>query len=199
MADSVFAWASKAVKTDDSKYDLSILKASESTLPSLSSLQIACARPHRSAWAFAVCLCAGLMCVYVATAGLEKTGLSIQLQQRRGLGYKPRLPAAQADLDAVLAGSWSAVDLAPLDTLYAALTKHLNGSEPLEGHSAELTIERKVYHAIASMPAIRTICEIGFNGGLSAALWLHGKGTIFSSSLFWFIFFIWPAVARDGP
>jgi len=31
-----------------------------------------------------------------ANAGLEKTGLSIQLQQRRGLGYKPRLPAAQA-------------------------------------------------------------------------------------------------------
>jgi hypothetical protein len=124
MADSVFAWASKAVKTDDSKYDLSILKASESTLPSLSSLQIACARPHRSAWAFAVCLCAGLMCVYVATAGLEKQGCRSSCSSGAAWAISPGLPAAQADLDAVLAGSWSAVDLAPLDTLSAALTKH---------------------------------------------------------------------------
>jgi hypothetical protein len=95
--------------------------------------------------------------------------------------------AARADLQAVLAGTWSAVDLGPLDAMSAALTSHLNSSNGLEGHSAQLVIERKIYYALAAMPSVRTICEIGFNGGHSAALWLHGKGAS--------VFFSWPAVA----
>ena len=87
---------------------------------------------------------------------------------------------ARADMDAVLAGGWEAVDLTPLDALAAALTYHI--SQPgttLEGHSAELKVERKLYYALTSMPSIRTICEIGFNAGHSAALWLLGAWVCF--------------------
>jgi hypothetical protein len=44
----------------------------------------------------------------------------------------------------------------------------------LEGHSAQLQIEPKVYAAIAKMGngCIQTICEIGFNAGHSALRWL---------------------------
>jgi hypothetical protein len=90
-----------------------------------------------------------------------------------GRDRRMNLDSARTDLLAVLAGTWSAVDLDPLDALSRALTRHLNVTE-LEGHSAQLVTERKVYYALASMPAVRTICEIGFNGGHSAALWLHG-------------------------
>eukprot|EP00465_Bigelowiella_longifila_P003830 CAMPEP_0185259984 /NCGR_PEP_ID=MMETSP1359-20130426/8649_1 /TAXON_ID=552665 /ORGANISM="Bigelowiella longifila, Strain CCMP242" /LENGTH=200 /DNA_ID=CAMNT_0027846065 /DNA_START=436 /DNA_END=1038 /DNA_ORIENTATION=- len=41
-----------------------------------------------------------------------------------------------------------------------------------EGHSGQLVAERKAYILMASLPCIRRICEIGFNGGHSAALWL---------------------------
>jgi len=44
----------------------------------------------------------------------------------------------------------------------------------IEGHSAQLKIEPKVYAAIAKMGngCIQTICEIGFNAGHSALRWL---------------------------
>lgn len=85
---------------------------------------------------------------------------------------------ARADLDAVLSGGWADVDLAPVDALATALLRHYNVSRLPEGHSGQLVIERKVYYALASMPSVRTICEIGFNGGHSAALWLHGESDV---------------------
>ena len=42
----------------------------------------------------------------------------------------------------------------------------------MEGHSAELVLERKLYGTVAQLPFVRTICEIGFNAGHSAAMWL---------------------------
>ena len=112
-----------------------------------------------------------------ATSGLVWQGSyrrSLETTRQRAAPANPSF--ARAGLETVLSGSWRAVDLAPLDALSSALTTHLNtGEEILEGHSAQLTIERKVYYALASMPSIRTICEIGFNGGHSAALWLHGE------------------------
>ena len=63
---------------------------------------------------------------------------------------------------------------------YHVLEEQLNGAlastsfQILEGHSAELQIEPKVYAAIAKMGngCIQTICEIGFNAGHSALRWL---------------------------
>ena len=51
-----------------------------------------------------------------------------------------------------------------------------------EGHSGEIVFERQIYASIASMAPkgaanIRTICEIGFNGGHSASLWLLAAPT----------------------
>ena len=73
--------------------------------------------------------------------------------------------------------------LAPYNQLAHRLTEHLqlwiqgkdnNDSAVLrlEGHSAQIVAERKLYATIARMPHIRTICEIGFNAGHSASLWL---------------------------
>lgn len=38
--------------------------------------------------------------------------------------------------------------------------------------------------ALARMPAVKTICEIGFNSGHSASVWLAVRGEIFSSFFF---------------
>lgn len=120
--------------------------------------------------------CTALACAFVAPTHLE-TVIRRALSPR-GLafatGQTSSMASAKADLDAVLSGGWADVDLTPLDALATALSRHLNVSG-LEGHSAQLVVERKVYYALASMPAIRTICEIGFNGGHSASIWLHGK------------------------
>lgn len=45
----------------------------------------------------------------------------------------------------------------------------------LEGHSAELIWERQLYVALARLPEVNTICEIGFNKGNSAMLWLRAN------------------------
>ena len=47
----------------------------------------------------------------------------------------------------------------------------------LEGHSGQLVKERQLYISLASMPNVRTICEIGFNAGHSASLWLLANPT----------------------
>ena len=47
------------------------------------------------------------------------------------------------------------------------------------GNAGQLVIEPRVYLAIASMgpDCVRTICEIGFNAGHSAAMWLFAAPT----------------------
>ena len=40
-------------------------------------------------------------------------------------------------------------------------------NEAVEGNSAELVLERKLYGAVAQLPWVKTICEIGFNAGHS--------------------------------
>jgi hypothetical protein len=90
-----------------------------------------------------------------------------------------RMPYPRSDLAKVLeSGSWTAVDLKPYDELGAALQSAAKAIEYwTEGHSGEITLERKLYAAIAGLPGIRTICEIGFNAGHSASLWLRAAPT----------------------
>lgn len=61
-----------------------------------------------------------------------------------------------------------------VNNLSAALSAHLgwNPAAPPEGHSGTLTFERWLYATIASQRWVKTICEVGFNGGHSALLWL---------------------------
>lgn len=83
-----------------------------------------------------------------------------------------------AEFDAVLSGGWAAIDLSAYDELSRKVTEHflsLPKERRREGHSGQLLYERMVYVALASMPSVRTICEIGFNMGHSAALWLKAN------------------------
>ena len=77
--------------------------------------------------------------------------------------------------DNILKGAWKSIDL----TSYNKLTRGLTlTSKPLaEGHSAQLVKERQLYVALAKLPFVRNICEIGFNGGHSAGLWLLANPT----------------------
>ena len=85
-----------------------------------------------------------------------------------------RLPFPSAELEAVLhTGAWRDVDLRPFDKVGNELTKSAQKIDPeVEGHSAQLILERQMYIRLARLPQVKTICEIGFNAGHSAALWL---------------------------
>jgi hypothetical protein len=76
----------------------------------------------------------------------------------------------QMVFDNILKGAWKSIDLTSYNKLSRGLTLT---SKPLaEGHSAQLVKERQLYVALAKLPFVRNICEIGFNGGHSAGLWL---------------------------
>lgn len=78
-------------------------------------------------------------------------------------------------------GSWRDVDLNPIRTLEADLESHLKGKNAvgMEGHSAQLEIEPKLYTAMTTIgkDCVRTVCEIGFNAGHSALRWLWAAPT----------------------
>lgn len=77
--------------------------------------------------------------------------------------------------DNILKGAWKSIDLTSYNKLIRGLTFT---SKPLaEGHSAQLVKERQLYVALAKLPFVRNICEIGFNGGHSAGLWLLANPT----------------------
>ena len=64
--------------------------------------------------------------------------------------------------------------LAPIFKLTHDLEKHPEGGT----FDAVVHLQRKLYYAIASNTrCIRTICEIGFNSGSSALIWLHANPT----------------------
>ena len=58
-----------------------------------------------------------------------------------------------------------------LTALHGGLNKAL-GDANMEGTSASVEYQQKLYVALASLPYVENICEIGFNGGHSAQLWL---------------------------
>jgi hypothetical protein len=88
------------------------------------------------------------------------------------------MPSFDAFLDH---DSWRTVDLSEYEALHKNLTAHWRTIEPdaasREGNSADLVYERKLYVGLASLPDVRTICEIGFNAGHSASTWLKANPT----------------------
>lgn len=71
-------------------------------------------------------------------------------------------------------GSWKDVDLEPLFKVHRDLDENFkkHGWQLTEGHSAHKIDELRMYLTIARLPKIKRICEIGFNAGHSASLWL---------------------------
>ena len=47
------------------------------------------------------------------------------------------------------------------------------GGESIEGHSGHLVVERKPCVAVAQLSQVGTVCEIGFDGGHGALIWLR--------------------------
>lgn len=72
--------------------------------------------------------------------------------------------------------SWQNVDLKEIRQLEKNLDAHLHERNALqmEGHSAQLEIEPRLYTALTSIGSdcVKTVCEIGFNAGHSALRWL---------------------------
>ena len=80
-------------------------------------------------------------------------------------------------LDSLDSGSWTKVNLAQYDAFNELLVREAAKSEGLEGGSWQLIEERQLYITVAQLPFVKTICEIGFNAGHSAALWLRANPT----------------------
>ncbi|CUG86932.1 membrane-associated methyltransferase, putative [Bodo saltans] len=97
--------------------------------------------------------------------------------------FSKELPHPSKHLQRLLTSStWSSVNLRPLNVLAKAIyktvrTKAAGLLSNVEGNSAQLKVERKVYTALAQLPEVKTICEIGFNMGHSASLWLLANPT----------------------
>jgi hypothetical protein len=92
-------------------------------------------------------------------------------------------PLPSENLEHLLTSStWASVDLRALNVLAKAIYRTVRNKAAglmanVEGNSAQLQLERKVYTVLAQLPEVRTICEIGFNMGHSASLWLLANPT----------------------
>lgn len=62
-------------------------------------------------------------------------------------------------------------DMSEVDTVLSSLEKAVVGLGKV-GHSGDFREEQLLYARLASLPCVRRICEIGFNAGHSAAIWL---------------------------
>ena len=77
-------------------------------------------------------------------------------------------------------GAWQHVDLGPYDDLAERVTAATAGADQIRlGHTARRHagpgphgMQRQWYVALAQLPCVRRICEVGFNEGHSASLWL---------------------------
>ena len=80
-------------------------------------------------------------------------------------------------LQKIINGDWKAIDLTPTNDLIHKLNKHIKKKldEKLEGGTFKYNEKRQLYITLAKLENIKHICEIGFNGGHSALLWLHSN------------------------
>merc|ERR1719291_160267 len=69
--------------------------------------------------------------------------------------------------------AWKSTSLDEFDRDAQRLDQACSG--PQEGHSGQLDVERRIYVTLARLPEVKTICEIGFNKGNSAMLWLRAN------------------------
>lgn len=97
-------------------------------------------------------------------------------------GDSTSVVAGSQCLDAVLdlreSGTWRDVDLSAYDDMNARLDRAIGNVDQVRlGHSGSTTGERQWYVAAARLPCVKRICEVGFNEGHSAALWLLANPT----------------------
>jgi hypothetical protein len=70
-------------------------------------------------------------------------------------------------------GAWRDVDLGPFDDLNDRVTAATASADQVRlGHTGRTSAARQWYVAAARLPCVRRICEVGFNEGHSASLWL---------------------------
>ena len=75
-------------------------------------------------------------------------------------------------------GAWQRVDLDPYDDLAERVTAATAADQIRLGHTRRHAgpgphgMQRQWYVALAQLPCVRRICEVGFNEGHSASLWL---------------------------
>ena len=105
-------------------------------------------------------------------------------------GCKGAGPECMASVKAVLERStWTSLDMSPTDRLNAAIAQNIRRQGLKgEGSTAQNPLQRRVYTALASLPCIKTICEVGFNHGNSAGLWLLANP---SADVYFFDLFQW--------
>lgn len=65
-------------------------------------------------------------------------------------------------------------DMTEVDSVLASLETAVTGLAKV-GHSGDFREEQLLYVRLASLPCVRRICEIGFNAGHSAAIWLSAN------------------------
>lgn len=115
---------------------------------------------------------------------VQGTSLSFETARATGTEFfeqfthhrKPLLP--HVDIDNALA-TFASVNLTGFEAIAKVLAAKASQLEKRpEGHSSELISERQMYMALARMPHVKRICEIGFNAGHSAALWLWANPTV---------------------
>ena len=108
--------------------------------------------------------------------------LNVDVERQDWLGFPPSIRTGEWKLvDAtkfnVLAATLGAISLQKFDMLQGAMDVRLIVKGSLEGHSGQFVGERKLYVALARLPFVKHICEIGFNAGHSASLWLLANPT----------------------
>jgi hypothetical protein len=105
-------------------------------------------------------------------------------------GCKGAGPECMDSAKAVLDGStWTSLDMTPNDRLNRAIEENIRRQGLRgEGSVAQNPLQRRVYTALASLPCVKTICEVGFNHGHSAGLWLLANPT---ADVYFFDLFQW--------
>ena len=96
-------------------------------------------------------------------------------------------PLANDDVArAIEFADWKEIDLSRYNAMNPVLSQEAlqlgeavavadKGQRTVEDGTSDLVDERQLYVAIAKLPVVKTICEIGFSAGHSASLWLRAN------------------------
>eukprot|EP01052_Picozoa_sp_SAG31_P037698 SAG31_NODE_4909_length_2872_cov_8.516408_1_plen_268_part_00 len=110
-----------------------------------------------------------------------------------GLNFVPTLPVGSA-MAVLEQSTWTALDVAPVNRLNTAIDENIQRQGLMgEGSTAQNLLQRRVYTALASLPCVQTICEVGFNYGHSAGLWLLANPT---ADVYFFDLFQWTGAVQ---
>lgn len=111
-----------------------------------------------------------------------------------GLNFVPTLPGVGSAKAVLEQSTWTALDVAPVNRLNTAIDENTQRQGLMgEGSTAQNPLQRRVYTALASLPCVKTICEVGFNHGHSAGLWLLANPT---ADVYFFDLFQWTGAVQ---